>query len=86
MNYKFKYKKDGSFFWKTVNVKGHSLEYDKNGNWTGSIALYFSNGDIQVIPNWKNYHLKLGNDWLLACKTQAEKEANTNIKLNMGDK
>lgn len=84
MEYNFKYKKDGSLFWKTKRVIGHATEVDKNGKCTGSIILYYSNGSLEVIPNWSNYHFRLGTDWLIASKKQAEEESNTELKLKKG--
>ena len=84
MTYTFKYKRDKSFFFNKVTVRGHAYEVDSKGNWTGSMVLYLPNGSIQVIPNWNQYHLFLGTDWLLANKSKAEEESNTKIKLTEG--
>jgi len=84
MNYKFIYKKDNSWFWKTKIVKGHSIETDRNGSLTGGMTLYYPDGSIERIANWQNYNLKLGTDWLLACKEQAEREAQKKIQLEEG--
>lgn len=84
MNYKFVYKKENSWFWKTKIVSGHSIEIDKNENLTGGMILYYPNGSIERIPNWVNYHLKLGTDWILASKEQAEREAQKKLELEKG--
>ncbi|MEY2859112.1 MAG: hypothetical protein RLZZ74_3425 [Cyanobacteriota bacterium] len=70
--YIFKYRK--KFLWKKIEVIGHKLE----GN---TMALYLENGGIQTIPNWDQYSLKLGVDWVIAVKENMESQTGTDIKL-----
>lgn len=96
MKYKFKYKKSNSFFWKTKNVIGHSLEYfdekilnskgellQVNKHPQNSMVLYFEDGSLERIGEWDKYDLKLGVDWKLSVKNQMEKEVGQDIKLNV---
>ena len=83
MKYKFKYKRN--FFWITKIVIGHALERKSDNTFDDNrMVLYFEDGSIEVISNWKYCSLKLGIDWVLAQKTALEKEINQPIKLNVG--
>lgn len=76
MLYKIKYKRDRGLFYKTLkNVKGHIFDEKQE-----CLVVYFNYGII-TIPNWKNYHMKLGNDFLLSQKTSMEEESNQNINI-----
>jgi len=73
MKFKFKYRR--RFFWKTFTVSGH--RYDENQN---KMVLYFENGSVREIKDWRNCEVKLGIDWALETKKQMEKESGVEIK------
>lgn len=82
MKYKFNYKR--KFFWRSVEVVGHSLERSQDGTYNSNrMVLYYENGGIEVLPNWSQCSLRLGVDWVLAQKEAMEKEAGGPVKLNV---
>ncbi len=95
MEYKFKYRRLGDFFWKTYKVIGHSLEveHEKQINPdnkkvevivekpTGKLVIYFNDRSLLVIPKWDECELVLGTDWKLATQSNMEKEIGQNIPL-----
>lgn len=96
MKYKFKYKKKGSFFWKSKEVIGHSIEYyddtifnskkeiiQINKKPQNAMILYYEDGSIERISNWNNYDLRLEKDWVLVTKQSMEKEIGQDIRLNI---
>lgn len=74
MKYKFTWKK--RWVWRTELVTGHRYqkEFDK-------MTLYYPNGALSEIPEWSKCYVRLGEDWVLAVKTQMEKEAGQKITL-----
>lgn len=96
MKYKFKYKYKNSFFWKTKDVIGHSLEYYDEKIFNGRnelvqvnrhpqnvMVLYYEDGSIERISEWDKCDMKLGIDWKLAIQRQMEKEVGQDVKLNL---
>jgi hypothetical protein len=53
-------------------IEGHNLE---------KMVLYFPNGALKVIADWKNCELKLDTDWVLFTKNRMEKESGQDVKL-----
>jgi hypothetical protein len=96
MEYKFKYKRLGDFFWNTLTVVGHCLEVEEDKQInptnskteviiqkpTGKLVVYFKDGSLLAIPKWDECELKLGQDWKLATKLDMEKEIGQKIPLN----
>lgn len=78
MKYKFKYRK--KWLWKTFNVIGHVYESDQD-----KMVLYFEDGGIQEICEWKKCEIKLGSDWVLVKKKMLESETGVNVKLNINN-
>jgi len=76
MRYIFKYRK--KWFWKKMNVIGHVYESTQD-----KMVLYFENGGIQEISEWKKCEIKLGPDWVLAKKKMLESESGIDVKLNV---
>jgi len=76
MKYKFKYKR--KWFWKTHTVSGH--RYDDK---TGAMELFFDDGSILSIGQWKKCSVRLGKDWVLAVKKEMEKESGQKIELDV---
>lgn len=74
MNSKYIFTYRRKFFWKKIQVIGHKLE-------DNTMVLYTENGGIETIPNWDQYSLKLGVDWVLAVKSKMESESGVDIKL-----
>jgi hypothetical protein len=88
--------------WKSVTVIGHGPEILENIQETivngvsqkttvrdsdnSRMVLYFEDGSLQVIANWKECELKLGQDWVLATKSKMEDVAGRDIKLSVGSK
>jgi hypothetical protein len=95
LTYKFKYKRLGSFFWKTYVVKGHGLEFVEEqaynemvGKFTkymskpnNAMVVYLPDNSIVRIPKWDECQLKLGSDWALAQKNAMEQEIGQPIQL-----
>ena len=85
--------------WKSKTVIGHgpeSFEHTKEeiingvakktiirGNDNSRMVLYFEDGSLQVVANWNECELKLGQDWVLATKAKMEREAGRDIKLSV---
>ena len=96
MEYKFKYRRLGDFFWTTLTIIGHVLEVEEDKQInpstktvdiilqkpTGKLVVYFKDGSLQAIPKWSDCELKLGQDWKLATKLDMEKQTGQNIPLN----
>jgi hypothetical protein len=57
-------------------VVGHSYSADQN-----KMVLYFKNGGLQEIADWKNHEVKLGVDWVLAMKKNMEAKTGQGIPL-----
>lgn len=76
MKYKFKWRK--KFFWTTCTVIGHRYDADHN-----KMIIYFENGGLREIADWKNCEVTLGQDWVLAQKKALEAEAGTSIPLKV---
>jgi hypothetical protein len=72
MKYKFKYRR--YFFFKTFKVVGHSHDKDQD-----KMLLFFEDGGLREIKDWKKCEVILGTDWVLAVKAQMEKETGQKI-------
>ena len=74
MKYVFKFKR--WFFWKKIKVSGHMHvpEQDK-------MVIFFEDGGIREIKQWKKCEISLGVDWVLAQKKMKEKEIGQPIVL-----
>jgi len=57
-SYTFKWKKH-SIFWNKRQVKAHRFDEKQN-----KMILYYENGSIEEIANWKDCSLRLGLDWV----------------------
>ena len=79
MTYKFKFKRRLRLFYRTRVVVGHRYEqsFDK-------MVLYFPDGGIEELCNWKDCDLKLGPDWLLMAQKKMEEQAGQPIPVNRG--
>jgi len=77
MKYILRYKK--GLFWKKVTVIGHN--YDSNQD---KMILFFEDGSLREISEWKKCEIKLGTDWVLARKKAMEAETGVDVKLNVG--
>jgi hypothetical protein len=73
MAYKFKFKRH--LFWKTYAVDGH--RYDEKQD---KVCLFFEDGSLREIKDWKKCIVKLGPDWALTVKKALEKEAGVPIQ------
>ena len=88
------------FKWKSFTVVGHTPEnYEEinthiengiervfvdRGSDRNKMVLWFEDGGLKTISNWHDCELKLGTDWVLATKSNMEKESGQQIKLNIG--
>ncbi len=77
MKYILKYKK--GWFWKKVVVIGHN--YDQTQD---KMILFFEDGGVREIAEWKKCEIQLGQDWVLARKKAMEAESGVDVKLNVG--
>ena len=48
------------------------------------MILFFEDGSIREIAEWKKCEIKLGIDWVLARKKAMEAETGVDVKLNVG--
>ena len=71
MKYKFKWKR--WLVWNKRDVVGHKLE-------EGTMVLFMEDGGLETIPEWHKYKLRLGSDWALAVKKNAEKQTGVDLK------
>lgn len=78
MNYVFKYKKAGRWFWKTIKVSGHGYIADQD-----KMVLYYPDGTIRELAHWKDYEVTLGLDWKETMRKQKSKEAGVSVELEM---
>lgn len=76
--FKIKFKKTGSFFWKSRVVVGSKLDTGLN-----RLTLYYEDGSIEELAKYSDMDVKLGLDWVLATKDALEKESGQNIKLSV---
>ena len=76
MTYKFKFRKHGSWFWHSYQVRGH--HWQKDGN---RMDLFLLDGSVLSVGDWDKCDLKLGPDWVLATKENMEEQTGTDIKL-----
>jgi hypothetical protein len=74
MRYKFYFRR--KFFWRSFVVIGHKYEASVD-----KMLLFFEDGGVQEIKNFKNCEVKLKQDWVLAQKKSLE--AQTGQPLNM---
>lgn len=74
MTYKFRFKRH--FFYRTLCVIGH--KYDQTQD---KMILYFTNGGIEELNDWRHCNLKLGPDWVLAQKKYMEDQAGQAIPI-----
>lgn len=73
MKYKFCWKR--WLLWNKLEVVGHKLEND-------TMVLFKEDGGLETIPEWSKCKLKLGADWALTVKKNAEKETGVDLKTN----
>lgn len=76
MEYFFKYKK--SIIWRSKKVCGHRYEEKQD-----KMILFYKDGGVEEIANWKNHSCKLGIDWVIAIKKTMEKESGNNVPINV---
>jgi len=76
MKYKFRYRRQGKWFWQTKEITGHQLNPDID-----RMDLYLEDGSIYSLGKWSEYDLKLGTDWVVSTKKKMEDESGQNIKL-----
>jgi len=95
MTYKFKYKKQNDFFWKTKKVKAHIKEQavddivdpktkqvlQRDFKYIDAMILEFEDNTIERIPEWSKYQMKLGLDWKIAQNKQTEEETGVDPKI-----
>lgn len=72
MTYIFKYSR--GLFWKTQTVVGHQYHEAQD-----KMLLFYADGGIREIRNWKNCEVRLGADWCLALKNSMENQTGTSI-------
>jgi len=68
MFYKFTYKR--FLFWKTYSVVGHKYKESQD-----KMIIFFKEGGLREIKNWKKCELRLGPDWYAETKREMEKAA-----------
>lgn len=78
MTYLFKYRR--RLFWKTHRVSGHVYTSDQD-----KLVLYFQDGSVQEVKDWKNCELRLGTDWVAAQKKMLESQTGQSIPLGVGN-
>jgi hypothetical protein len=61
-----------------VVVVGHKYESAQD-----AMTLFKEDGGLETIPFWSKCSLKLERDWVLAVKTNLEKESGVDVKLNL---
>jgi len=77
MKYALRYKK--GLFWRKAIVVGHN--YDQSQD---KMILFFEDGGVREISEWRKCEIKLGQDWVIARKKQMEAESGVDVKLNVG--
>lgn len=65
-------------FWNKRKVLGHMFLAEQN-----KMILYFDNGAIEEIAQWKDCSCKLGSDWVLATKKHMEEQAGQAVPLKV---
>lgn len=95
-----KFRKKGSFFWKKRTVVGSYYETRSEYVYNPTLNLFveskriptdkycfdFPDGTKEVIPNWNEYEVKLGLDWVLAAKEEEKRRLEKGVKKhNPGD-
>ncbi|MCW9066325.1 MAG: hypothetical protein OQJ78_08495 [Ignavibacteriaceae bacterium] len=82
MVYTFKYRrilKHKHFFFVALkSCIGHQLDTK-----TDVMTVHFAHGGLQSIINWKECELKLGKDFGIFIRAQAEKEAGQPLKVKV---
>jgi len=89
--------KDCELEWRSFEVVGHGPEnytesYVRTNNDEKTyesvdssdrnrMVLYFKNGALQTISDWRDCELKLDTDWVLFTKSKMERESGQDIKL-----
>lgn len=76
MEYKFKYRRIGSWLWTTKKVVGHGVENNR-------VILYSKNLSIHEIPEFDKLEIKLGQDWKLSVKEAMEKETGNTVEVKL---
>jgi hypothetical protein len=76
MTYIFRYRR--KLFWHSHKVIGHMLDKDQ-----GKMILYFPDGGVQEIVNWKDCEIRLGSDWKVAQQKALEEKAGQSIPLKV---
>jgi hypothetical protein len=79
MTYRFRYTK--GFLWRSLLAIGHKLDEQLD-----RMDVFHEDGSITSISRWSTCDLKLGTDWVLSTKDAMEKEACTEVKLNVKTK
>jgi hypothetical protein len=77
MKYNLSYKK--GWFTKKYTVVGHN--YDPSQD---KMILFFEDGSLKEVCEWKKCEIKLGPDWVLAKKKMMEAETGVDVKMNIG--
>lgn len=75
MEYIFKWK--SGLLTRSRVVVGHRYDQEQ-----GKMVLYFANGAVEEIPNWKNCAIRLGIDWVIAEKKSMEQRSGSVIPLS----
>lgn len=85
--YKFSFRRLGRFsLWRSFRVVGHRSSADDvplGHSSSDKMILYFADGGVREIANWSRCELRLGTDWVLAVKRQAEKQSGTSVSLDV---
>ena len=76
MTYLFTYRKPATRKWISEEVVGHKYHAE-----TDHMDLFYQNGTLLSIGDWKRCDLKLGKDWIMFTKAMMEEETGQSIKL-----
>lgn len=74
MQYVFKWSR--GFITRSRKVAGH--RYDQIQD---KMVLYFQDGSVEEIANWRGCSVRLGADWVAAKKADMEKSAGSAVPL-----
>jgi|GEM_PF-4637703 len=77
MTYVFTYRR--RFFWHSHKVIGHQCDVPQD-----KMVLFFADGAVREIANWKQCEVKLGADWVLAQRRALEAQTGAPIALAVG--
>jgi hypothetical protein len=76
MEYFFKWR--SRFITRKRKVMGHL--YDSTQD---KMILYYANGSVEEVCNWRSCAIILGQDWCLAQKKNAEKASGVSIPIDV---